>query len=124
MPYTFDEYSRDVSHFAQYPMQGNNMIYPAMGVVGEAGELCDKIKKHWRNTSKPGITSPIKSMSVLSVSPEERIEIEKEIGDVLWYLNALATEIGSNLSNCALMNFAKLKDRAERNVIKSKGDNR
>ena len=48
--YSFVEYSADVSHFAQYPQQGSNMVYPAMGMVGEAGELCDKIKKHWRNS--------------------------------------------------------------------------
>ena len=48
----------------------------------------------------------------------------KEIGDVLWYLNALAHEVGTSLNNCALVNEQKVRDRAQRNVIKSEGDNR
>lgn len=44
--YSFHEYSADVIGFAQYPNKGENMVYPAMGVVGEAGELLDKIKKY------------------------------------------------------------------------------
>jgi NTP pyrophosphatase (non-canonical NTP hydrolase) len=121
---TFDSYNDAVKGFAQYPMQGSNMIYPAMGLVGEAGELCDKIKKHWRNYVAYKQSDEIDGMAGKSVSDKERQEIIKEMGDVLWYLNALALELNTTLSHVAVENYLKLKDRAIRNVIKSEGDNR
>lgn len=133
---TFNQYSADVTRHAQYPNEGRNMVYPAMGIVGESGELADKIKKYWRNESAKTLEkfagsfaamqdhACLNAMSAKSMPDEFRMEVAKEIGDVLWYLNALAKEINFTLEEIAALNMQKLRDRAERNVIKSIGDNR
>lgn len=125
--YTFEKYNVELQATRQYPLVGDNMIYPAMGVCGEAGELLDKIKKHWRNKSKHSPDNKlavVDNMSSKSLSAEERTEIVKEVGDVLWYLNALAQELGTTLEYCARENVAKLLDRQARGTICSRGDNR
>jgi NTP pyrophosphatase (non-canonical NTP hydrolase) len=114
----FGEYQSKAFEIATYPFVGRNIVYPAMGVAGEAGELCDKIKKHWRNTDAP--IEELKS----KLTDEQFTEIVKEMGDVLWYLGALATELNIPLETVAKENIKKLYDRRARNVIKSQGDNR
>lgn len=113
--YTFAQYESEVSAFAQYPNLGDNLIYPALGLVGEAGEVAEKIKKLWRNQNK---------MSAKECAPADLQELAKEVGDVLWYIQALARELGIPLAEIAANNSKKLSDRAARNVIKSAGDNR
>jgi NTP pyrophosphatase (non-canonical NTP hydrolase) len=113
--FTFDQYHNEVHHLAQYPMIGENLIYPALGISGEAGEVADKVKKLWRNKDKTCNSE---------LTPEERNDLVKELGDVLWYLNALAAELNTSLSAVAQVNSEKLNDRARRGVIKSEGDNR
>jgi NTP pyrophosphatase (non-canonical NTP hydrolase) len=98
-----------------YPDQGRNLIYPALGLAGETGEAVDKIKKLWRNQ---GITGGS------SLEPEAKRALLHELGDVLWYLAALAGELGTALDVIARMNLDKLADRLARNVIKSEGDTR
>lgn len=110
---TFDEYQQKASLTAQYPNAGFNMVYPALGLVGEAGEVAEKIKKIWRNKGR-----------IYPDGSDEILSLRDELGDVLWYISALATEIGFPLENIAKRNIEKLKDRANRNVIKSEGDNR
>jgi NTP pyrophosphatase (non-canonical NTP hydrolase) len=112
---TLNEYQQAALETAQYPDRGNNVIYPSLGLAGEAGEAVDKVKKIWRNL---GITSGREYLAT------QRLELAKEIGDVMWYVAALADEIGFDLESVAAMNMAKLKDRKERGVIKSEGDNR
>ena len=112
---TFAEYSDAVWSFAAYPDRGNNLLYPALGLTGESGEVAEKIKKLWRNeghTSAAGLT------------PEKKHDLVKELGDVLWYINAMCREIGVPLQDVAALNAAKLADRAQRNVIHSEGDDR
>jgi NTP pyrophosphatase (non-canonical NTP hydrolase) len=58
------------------------------------------------------------------LSPEEKKEFAKELGDALWYIAASARELGFDLSEIAVQNIAKLSDRRNRGVIKSAGDNR
>jgi len=114
----FNTYQAFALRIAQYPGVGENMVYPAMGVAGEAGELCDKIKKHWRNTN-----AHIADLPTL-LTAEQRQEIIKEMGDVLWYLAALANELDVQLGHVACMNIEKLQSRTARGVIKGEGDNR
>lgn len=131
--YTFEQYSKDVSGTAQYPLVGDNMVYPALKLAGEAGELADKIGKHWRNKTKKENESSLDiperdisadNMSSSSLSAEDRLEIIKEVGDVLWYLNALCVELETSLQYAARMNRDKLLDRQARGTICSRGDNR
>lgn len=87
------------------------IIYPALGLNGEAGEVAEKVKKVLRD--KHGY-----------YSLESRLEILKEIGDVLWYCNALCRDIGFDLEEAMKMNIEKLQSRKDRGVINGNGDNR
>lgn len=91
--------------------EGDKIIYPVLGLNGEAGEVAEKVKKVLRD--KGG-----------KFGPEERIEILKEIGDVLWYCNALANDLDSSLEEIMEMNILKLESRRSRRVISGSGDNR
>jgi NTP pyrophosphatase (non-canonical NTP hydrolase) len=86
-----------------------------MGLAGEAGEYCDKVKKMWRNKG-------VMDMSLLTVP--ERVGMVKELGDILWYIAASAKELDVDLSTVAFENLNKLESRRARGVIKSQGDNR
>ena len=110
----FDEYQDRALETATYPNVGNNLVYPAMGLAGESGEYCDKVKKMWRNK---GV------MDVSKLTIQERIEMVKELGDVLWYVASSERELDVDLSTVAYQNIAKLQDRRDRGVIKSEGDN-
>ena len=106
----FGEYQKEAEKFMIYP--GDKKItYPILGLVSEAGEVADKYKKIIRDKNGQMID-------------EDRVEMLKEIGDVLWYLAAICTDIGMPLDHAALMNLQKLNSRLSRNVIKGSGDNR
>jgi len=111
----FNHYQDYALSTRSYPDVGNNTIYPALKLAGEAGEVADKIGKWWRNHE---ITKGSE------YSPEQIEALVLELGDVLWYIAALSDEIGINLDYIAIKNLAKLKDRKDRGVIKSEGDNR
>lgn len=85
----------------------------ALGLAGETGEVLEKIKKMIRD--KNGVFSP---------TPEDIAELKKELGDVLWYLSALAFYNGIDLDDVARANLDKLRNRKERNQIHGSGDNR
>lgn len=113
---TFSEYEAAALATASYPKIGFNLLYPALGLVGEAGEAADKIKKFYRNSW--GL------MAGVSMTVDQRRELAKEIGDVLWYIAALGYELGIPMGEMARMNIEKLTDRRNRGVINSEGDNR
>ena len=96
---------------AQYPNLGSNNIYPTLGLVGEAGEVAEKVKKVIRD--KNGI-----------FDNESKLGIKKELGDVLWYISNLCTELNFNLDDVASQNLEKLKLRAARGKISGSGDDR
>lgn len=129
MSYTFKRYSRAVTRHAGYPRRGRNLVYPALGLCGEAGELAEKIKKLWRNfgvTSAAGVDK-IKNPTKRKAAKKMLREIAKEGGDVLWYLNAIfqiEMPRAYSLGTVAKWNVIKLNDRRKRGVIKSEGDNR
>ena len=112
---TFDEYSAMVRTTREYPELGKNLIYPALGLAGEAGEVAEKVKKLWRNQGH---------RSGEQIGVEDRASLVKELGDVLWYVAAMSEELQVKLEHVAEENSRKLLDRKQRSVIKSAGDNR
>jgi NTP pyrophosphatase (non-canonical NTP hydrolase) len=96
---------------AVYPGAGANLLYPTLGLCGEAGEVAEKVKKLVRDDA--GV-----------LSDERRDAIAKELGDVLWYVAQLATEAGLDLDAIAEANLAKLLSRADRGVLQGSGDDR
>jgi NTP pyrophosphatase (non-canonical NTP hydrolase) len=107
----FQEYQEKSRKTAIYPEVGNNFIYPSLGLCGETGEVAEKMKKVIRDDG--GI-----------VSNEKKEEIKKELGDVLWYVSQLASELNLSLDDVAESNLKKLYDRMERNKLSGSGDNR
>lgn len=107
----FSDYQEKARVTAIYPNLYSNFTYPALGLCGEAGEVAEKCKKIIRD--KEG-----------AWSIDDRKEIAKEIGDVLWYCANLAEEFGLELHDIAQMNIDKLHSRKKRGVIKGSGDNR
>lgn len=111
----FEDYQKQSRVTAVYPDAGANFIYPTLGLAGETGEVVEKIKKLIRNDN---ITDAKK------VSEDKKIELEKEMGDILWYLAQLATEFDIELNSIAERNIEKLTSRQERGTLHSEGDNR
>jgi len=107
----FNEYQKQAWKTAMYPNKGNNIIYPTLGLGGESGEVLEKIKKIMRDNN-------------MNISNEKKEELMKEIGDVLWYIAALTTELKLNLNEIAEKNISKLNSRKERDVLHGEGDNR
>jgi len=101
----FRDYQKKAVSFAIYPAT-HKVLYPALGLCGETGEVAEKVKKQVRD----GVFN--------------RHEVAKELGDVLWYLANLASDIGYNLDEIADINIEKLSSRKDRNKIQGSGDNR
>jgi len=106
-----NEYQNKARETAIYPNKDNNFIYPTLGLVGEAGEVAEKIKKVIRDND--GV-----------LSEDKRIETAKELGDVMWYISNLAAELGFDLDTIASMNIEKLFSRKDRGTLRGSGDNR
>lgn len=104
-------------------------VYPLLGLVGEGGEflakICeftDKIKKFLRNNEEPVEASEVWDMLIRN--PDAMRSIQLELGDIAWYWCELHTRLGLKPSETLAMNIEKIRDRANRNVIRSEGDNR
>lgn len=107
----FQEYQDKSRKTALYPNVGENFVYPTLGLAGEAGEVAEKIKKVIRD--KGGM-----------IDDDTRKDIQKELGDVLWYVAQIASELDLSLDDVAEGNIKKLYDRMDRGVLKGNGDNR
>ena len=107
----FTTYQAKSRKTAGYPAIGHPVIYPTLGLVNEAGEVAGKIKKVFRD--KDG-----------QISEETREALRAELGDVLWYIAQVATELDLSMDEIAEHNIAKLYDRLERGKIKGDGDDR
>ena len=106
-----NEYQHKSRATARYPNVGNNPIYPTLGLSGEAGEVADKVKKVLRD--KNGV-----------FDNEQKEQIKMELGDVLWYIAQLSSELGLELDDVAQSNLKKLLSRADRGKISGSGDYR
>jgi NTP pyrophosphatase (non-canonical NTP hydrolase) len=107
----FSEYQERSRATAVYPDAGSNIVYPALGLCGEAGETAEKVKKAIRDDGG-------------TLTEERRAAIAAELGDVLWYAAQLATEAGLDLEEIAEANLVKLASRQRRAVLHGSGDDR
>ncbi len=108
----FDEYQkRALSTVLTTDDKFKDLLHWVLGINGESGEIAEKIKKIIRD--KGG-----------KVSAEDKQELAKEIGDVLWYLAVLAEDLGVSLDDIAVANLEKLQSRKQRGVLGGSGDNR
>ena len=106
----FATYQSRAQTTAVYPGRGQgNYTYPALGLAGETGEVCEKLKKAIRDEGG-------------TITPERKTLIAKELGDVLWYIAALSTELGLSLEAIASGNLSKLAARKAQNKIHGDGD--
>ena len=108
---TLNEYQDAARKTAIYPNIGSNPTYPVLGLCGETGEIAEKMKKAIRDEG--GV-----------ISETRRTEMIKEVGDVMWYIASLASELGVTLDEVAQANVAKLASRQNRGVLTGSGDNR
>jgi len=106
-----NDYQRKAVEFAIYP-HSHSILYPALGLAGEAGEVANKVKKFIRDGYDQ------ENFEV------KKIELASEIGDVLWYCAALARDLGFDLSTIAQENYTKLSGRKERGTLGGNGDKR
>lgn len=103
---TFNEYQDFVKTMKVYP-EKHAIVYPALGLCGEAGEIAEKIKKWLRGDREL-----------------DKDALLKELGDPLWYIASLADDLGFTLQQVVDANVEKLTSRKERDVVKGSGDNR
>jgi NTP pyrophosphatase (non-canonical NTP hydrolase) len=96
---------------AKTAIYSNKLIYPTLGLAGEAGEIANKVKKILRDNSG-------------ELQEDVRQNLISELGDVLWYVAALATDLKTELSEVAKKNIEKLNSRKNRGAIGGSGDNR
>lgn len=99
-------------------------MYPALGLAGEAGEVCEKVKKLIRDQDIICGHASDHGYLTDDLTDEQRAPLVKELGDVLWYCAALASELGVSLADVAQANYDKLKARADANKLQGSGDDR
>jgi NTP pyrophosphatase (non-canonical NTP hydrolase) len=107
----FNTYQRESRKTWSLIHTDHPIVYPTLGLVNEAGELAGKVKKIFRD--KGGV-----------ISEADRDALKGELGDVLWYLAQICTELDLTLDEVAGANIEKLFSRLERGAIHGDGDNR
>jgi NTP pyrophosphatase (non-canonical NTP hydrolase) len=112
---TFEEYQKQaITTLTKDHAYGDisaELLAQILGLVGESGEVAEKVKKLIRD--KNG-----------ELSAEAKQELLKELGDILWYVNIVAHLLGSNIEAVARGNLEKVLSRNSRGVVKGSGDNR
>jgi len=106
----FNRYQERALETAKFP-EKEWLAYLSLGLVGEAGEIANKVKKIFRD--KNG-----------EIDIETISKLVDEMGDVLWYMAILSKHLGVDLNDVAKLNILKLEDRYNRKVIHGDGDNR
>ncbi len=108
MGMNLDDYQNKARETAIYK---DAIVYPALGLNGEAGEVAEKVKKMLRDDYG-------------KLSEDRRMALVKEIGDVMWYLANLCSDLDVSLSYVAEQNLKKLAERKAKNKIQGDGDER
>lgn len=108
----FFEYQQEAHQTSQNTKVGNDtLVYAVLGLSGEAGEVANKVKKIYRDNKG-------------KATPEVKAALVKELGDCLWYIAEIATQLDLNLEGVAAVNLTELRGRASRGSINGSGDER
>jgi NTP pyrophosphatase (non-canonical NTP hydrolase) len=107
----FDTYQRESRKTWNVIPMNHSIVYPTMGMINEAGEVAGKVKKIFRDRGG-------------EISEADREALKQELGDVLWYLAQICTELDLSLQEVAEANLVKLFSRLERGQIRGDGDER
>jgi NTP pyrophosphatase (non-canonical NTP hydrolase) len=109
---TLDEYQKKaLTTVISSTDKFKDTLHWVLGINGEAGEVAEKVKKIIRD--KGG-----------EISEEDKLELSKEVGDVLWYLAVFSHDLGFSLDEVAQNNLDKLSSRQSRGLLGGSGDNR
>ena len=106
----FQDYQQKARETAIYPSE-HSSLYPTLGLCGEAGEVAEKVKKVIRD--KGG-----------EFDETDRMNIRKELGDVLWYMAQICSDLDLRLESIAIANVEKLRLRKEKGTLSGSGDDR
>lgn len=119
---------------AFYPGKGTplGIAYCALKLNGEAGELAEHVGKAMRDddlvvpfTERATEDQPMQHwFGYTELTEDRRMKIIKELGDVLWYVSAVARELDLTLSDIAWNGLAKIADRTQRGTLGGSGDDR
>jgi NTP pyrophosphatase (non-canonical NTP hydrolase) len=112
--FPFNRYQELAEETAIYPGKGEilGLMYCALGIAGEAGEIAEKVKKIFRDHNR-------------IINEDQKRLLRKELGDVLWYLAQAAKELdNTKLGQVAVENINKLRERREKGTIHGNGDER
>lgn len=117
---TFLRYQLIATKSAIYPGRNTpiGLMYTALKLNGEAGELAEHVGKAMRDDGFGAF------IPETALTKERRALIIKELGDVLWYISAICNELNISLPAVALRNLEKLKDRTDRQKLQGSGDDR
>ncbi len=111
----FDKYQLATSDTAIYNGAGTGNFdavnYCLVGMAGEIGEVMNKWGKIIRD--QDGLPTN-----------EQKADIAKEMGDILWFMTRGLDELDTSLGVVAEKNLEKLRSRKERGVLSGSGDNR
>lgn len=125
MGLSFNQYQLRAHGTAEYCVPGTG-IYPSLGLSGESGELIDKCLRlaveigHISEATK----KLHRDHGGVFRNHAHAMDVALELGDVLWYLSAIAGDIGFTLEQIAELNVQKVESRQERGVLHGSGDNR
>ncbi len=106
-----DDYQRAALRTARDKDAPDEFMHLVLGLVGETGEIAEKVKKLVRDQHS-------------DLDRLDRDDMAAELGDVLWYAAVLADFLGLSLGDIAQRNIDKLADRQRRAVLGGAGDNR
>ena len=106
----FEDYQTQASKTAIYN-DADVIVYPVLGLLSEAGEVAGKVKKVLRDNNGQFL-------------PDHREAIADEVGDCLWYIASICTDLGFGMETIAQRNLNKLNSRMARGVIQGSGDTR
>ena len=106
-----NDYQRAALRTARDADAPDEFMHLVLGLVGEAGEIAEKVKKLVRDKNS-------------DLAQLDRDDMASELGDVLWYTAVLANFLGLSLDDVARKNVDKLADRQRRSVLGGSGDNR